>query len=155
MCDPTCQRPAYYDAFALRDRSGRPGMILSCNPFWDDEDRRTWERGMPVEVNCAFGGAALVRSDVLAACQWRSDGDCEHVAFAGQVRTMGRILVMPTVRTSTKGGEAVARPETFQMQRRLLENPLLLRFWTERNRGVVPSGERRVTYTARATPRGD
>ena len=57
---------------------------------------------------------------------------------------MGAILVMPTVRASTRAGEDVTRPETFEMQRRLLGNPLLLRFWTERNRGVISSAERSV-----------
>jgi hypothetical protein len=133
MCDPPCQRPAYYDTFALRDRSDRRGVLLSCNPFWTDADRQAWERGTPVEVHCAFGGAALVRSDVLARCRWASDGDCEHVAFAQQVRTMGTIVAMPTVRVSTCAGEEITRPETVLMQRRLLQNPLLLRFWTARN----------------------
>jgi hypothetical protein len=142
MCRPPWDRPAYYDTFSLRDRSGRRGVILSCNPFWEDEDRTAWGEGRPVEVHCAFGGAALIRSDVLATCHWHSDGDCEHVAFAQQVRAAGIILVMPAVKVSTQAGEGYTRPETFEMQRRLLDNPLLLRFWTERNRDVVPWASR-------------
>lgn len=138
MCDPPCHRPAYYDTFALRDKSGRRGVILSCNPFWDNADRTGWERNLPVEVECAFGGAALIRSQVLSRCRWHSAGDCEHVAFAAQVRQMGRILAMPTVKTSTRAGDGFTRPETFEMQKRLLQNPLLLQFWTERNRGKLP-----------------
>lgn len=144
MCDPPCGRPAYYDTFALRDRNGRRGVILSCNPFWEADDRQAWARGRPVEVHCAFGGAALVRSDVLARCRWASDGDCEHVLFAEQVRAAGPILAVPAVVASTCAGEDVTRPETFAMQRRLLENPLLLRFWTERNRGALPYAPRRA-----------
>jgi hypothetical protein len=141
MCTPACDRPAYYDTFALRDRCHRRGMILSCNPFWDDDDRNAWAGGTPVEVRCAFGGAALVRSDVLARCWWGSEGDCEHVMFAEQLHGRGTIVVMPTVTASTRAGDDVTKPETFEMQRRLLENPLLLRFWTERNRGVLPYAE--------------
>ncbi|MGE0448791.1 MAG: hypothetical protein AB7Q29_04335 [Vicinamibacterales bacterium] len=138
MCEPPCHRPAYYDTFALRDRSDRRGVILSCNPFWDRDDRHAWARGRPVEVHCAFGGAALIRSGVLGRCRWHSDGDCEHVAFAEQVRAIGRILAVPTVKASTHAGDGFTRPETFAMQRQLLDSPLLLRFWTERNRGRLP-----------------
>ena len=138
MCDPPCGRSAYYDTFALRDRSDRRGMIISCNPFWADEDRRAWERGDPVEVHCAFAGAALIRSDVLARCEWRSVGDCEHVVFAEQVRKMGRIVALPAVRTFTHAGDGFITPETLEMQKRLLANPLLLQFWTERTRNLLP-----------------
>ena len=139
MCDPPCGRPSYYDTFALRDRADRRGMIFSCNPFWDADDRQAWERGEPVEVNCAFAGAALIRSDVLARCEWRSDGDCEHVVFAEQVRRMGRIVALPAVRAFTHAGANVPTAETFEMQKQLLAHPLLLRFWTERTRGLLPT----------------
>ena len=139
MCDPPSGRPAYYDTFALRDRSDRRGMIISCNPFWADEDRSAWERGDPVEVHCAFAGAALIRSDVLARCEWRSVGDCEHVVFAEQVRRMGAIVALPAVRTFTEAGDGFTSPETFEMQKRLLANPLLLQFWTERTRNLLPT----------------
>jgi len=134
MCDPPCGRPAYYDTFALRDRNDRIGQVFSCNPFWIEPDRTAWWNGHPVEVHSAFGGAALIRSDVLAQCHWDSDGDCEHIPFARQVRTFGRILAVPTVKAWTTVREREPGAGIVEMQRRLLENPLLLQFWTLRNR---------------------
>jgi hypothetical protein len=133
MCSHACRRPAYYDTFALRDSMDRPGQIFSCNPFWDRDDRERWTGGSPVDVHCAFGGAALVRSDVLAQCRWKSDGDCEHVLFAGQLRRHGRILAVPAVRTWTTATDRVPSAGLLRAQRELLRNPLLLKMWTARN----------------------
>ena len=135
MCEPRCGRPAYYDTFALRDRGDRRGVGFSCNPFWVPEDRNTWAAGQPVAVHSAFGGAALVRSSPLRQCAWDADGDCEHVGFARQLRAYGRVLAVPTIRTWTTSDEMQPTPAFLQMQRGLLANPLLLRFWTSRNWG--------------------
>lgn len=138
MCSPTCGRRAYYDTFALRDRANRRGQSFSCNPFWEADDRDAWAAGHPVEVHCAFAGAALIRTHVLHQCVWDSAGDCEHVPFAGQVRTHGRILAVPAARVETTAAAIAPSPAFLRMQHDLMRNPLLRQFWTTRNWGSTP-----------------
>jgi len=143
MCEPPCGRHAYYDTFALRDREDRLGQVFSCNPFWAEADRIAWWNGAPVDVHCAFGGAALIRTGVLKQCRWDSDGDCEHVAFAQRVREFGRILAIPTVTVWTNVQERTPGAGILEMQRQLLQNPLLLKLWTARNREGLSTAARR------------
>lgn len=137
MCSPGCGQRAYYDTFALRDRGNRRGQSFSCNPFWESDDRDAWAAGHPVEVHCAFAGAALIRTPVLHQCAWASTGDCEHVPFANQVRAHGRILAVPSARVETTAAPIAPSAAFLRMQHDLMRNPLLRQFWTSRNWGTL------------------
>lgn len=126
MCEPRCDKPAYFDHFALRDRNDRLGQLFSCNPFWEKEDREAWAQDKPVEVHCAFGGAVLIKSGILNRCYWNTEGDCEHVLFAEQVREHGKIVAVPFVKTWTEVEEMIPNPDSMVRQRRMLEDSRLL-----------------------------
>jgi len=92
------EQDSYYDSYALIDRSMRPALTWSSNPFVGPEDRNKWERGVPVEVYSAFGGIAMVRSHILNKVNWSTDGRCEHWNFCRDVGEYGKILVIPTIK---------------------------------------------------------
>jgi len=88
----------YYDAFALIDSEGQPGKFDSCNPFLIEQDRTNWWKGIPIIVNSAFGGCALIKTEVLNKCRWEATGaGCEHWKFCAQARDHGNIVVVPTI----------------------------------------------------------
>lgn len=91
---------SHYDSWALRDRWGRGGITFAENPLWQAIDRERWRAGLPVAVDSAFGGMAVVRRSALEASGARWDGErgCEHWAFCAQLRTVGSVLVDPLVR---------------------------------------------------------
>ena len=90
---------SYYDCLALRDKKQREGMVWVCNPFFDKNDRETWDRGDPVEVFSAFGGIPIIKSEVLNKVEWSTDGDIEHRNFCRDVGKYGKILVIPNIIT--------------------------------------------------------
>ena len=91
---------SHYDSWALRDRNGRAGITFAENPLWLAIDRERWRAGMPVAVNSAFGGMAVVRRAALEASGARWDGEdgCEHWTFCARLRACGPVLVDPLVR---------------------------------------------------------
>ena len=92
-------RDSYYDCLALRDKKNREGMVWVSNPFFDKNDRATWDRGEPVEVLSAFGGFPIIKSEVLNKVEWSTDGDTEHWNFCRDVRKYGKIIVVPKIIT--------------------------------------------------------
>lgn len=91
---------SHYDSWALRDRWGRGGITFAENPLWQAIDRERWRAGLPVAVNSAFGGMAVVRRSALEAsgARWEGERGCEHWAFCAQLRSVGSVLVDPLVR---------------------------------------------------------
>ena len=92
-------KDSYYDCLALRDKKMREGMVWVSNPFFDKNDRETWERGDPVEVFSAFGGFPIIKSKILNKVEWSTDGDIEHKNFCRDVGKYGKILVVPKIIT--------------------------------------------------------
>ena len=114
---------SYFDSFALKDRKGNKGMLLSSNPFWEKEDRELWKAGKPVEVHSAFGGVAMIRSKMLNKVKWSTNGGCEHWLFCEDVRNYGKILVIPTVEVYTEVNHWIPNQKLIDVQRRLLNDP--------------------------------
>jgi len=87
----------YYDSFAfidLNDGFYWPYCAFdSCQHCGDFVPPR-WHRGQTLEVKSAFGGLALIRSDLLrdARLLWNSplqdDPPCEHIAFCTSLREL-------------------------------------------------------------------
>jgi hypothetical protein len=50
-----------------------------------------------VEVNSAFAGMCLIKSDVLSKVKWSTNGNCEHINFCNEVRKYGKIIVIPWI----------------------------------------------------------
>lgn len=90
---------SYYDSWALIDRFGRPGLSgLEC-PFLDSDDRADWFSGVPVKVQSAFGGLAILRTESVLkiGMAWDGASGCEHWSFCRAARTLGAILAVPCV----------------------------------------------------------
>ena len=114
---------SYYDSFALKDIKNNKGMLLSSNPFWEKEDRSLWKNKKPVKVNSAFGGVAMIKSDVLNEVEWATQGGCEHWMFCENVRKHGDIIVIPTIEVYTEVTPWTPDPRLMEMQHRLLSDP--------------------------------
>jgi len=91
---------SHYDSWALLDRQGRGGITFAANPLWDPTDRGRWQQGLPVAVNSAFGGLAVVRRTAIEAtsARWHGSHGCEHWSFCSQLQAFGPVLVDPKVK---------------------------------------------------------
>jgi hypothetical protein len=65
---------AYYDMLAVIDAQGRQGFAIaadpnfkwSCSfPFLDQREQDQYNAGLPVEVECAFGGMSFYKTDII------------------------------------------------------------------------------------------
>lgn len=121
MCN--CGRLSYFDCYALKDTQNNMGLLTSCNPFTDEADRKKWDNNQPVEVNSAFGGAALIKTAVLNEVEWATIGGCEHWLFCEAVRKYGKILVIPAIEARTEVKPWEPQPEQMQMQHKMLKDP--------------------------------
>lgn len=86
---------SYYDVYPFFDRFNQRGNYFDDCPFKNGIDRMHWQLGKPIRCNSAFGGFALINTDVLKKCSWSTDGECDHVNFCKDVCTFGDILVCP------------------------------------------------------------
>lgn len=103
ICEPPCKKLSYYDSYALRTKENpMRSVTFGCNPFWEEHNRKRYNKGEPIEVECAFGSFAMIKTAVLFKSKWGTDGDCEHVFFTKDVRKEGKIIVCPTVKIYTK-----------------------------------------------------
>lgn len=114
---------SYYDSFALKDTKNNKGMLLSSNPFWEKKDRELWKNKTPVKVHSAFGGVAMIKSDVLNEVEWATQGGCEHWMFCERVRKHGDIIVIPSIEVYTEVTPWTPDPRLMEMQQRLLTDP--------------------------------
>ena len=79
----------YYDTYALELKNGKRGR-------WEDASRT---ESLIIEVNSAFGGFVVVRTERLQKCIWGvTDGSCaEHNHFCKMMRKYGKIIVATDV----------------------------------------------------------
>ena len=91
-------KDSYYDIYCFRDKVSLGGVYFADTPFYRKEDKERFQNLLPVEVNSAFGGLALIDSTAFNDEQWASFGESEHVALCGALRSWGRIAVVPTSR---------------------------------------------------------
>lgn len=89
-------KDCYYDVFALRDKYFNNGLYFTDCPLPLQEDRDAWKTNEVVEVGSAFGGFALIKTDVLKKCKWSTCKDSEHVNFCSELRSFGRIGIVPS-----------------------------------------------------------
>ena len=82
---------SYYDSWALIDIKGNNGLSYASNPFILFEDRNLWNAGLRVNVQSAFGGAALIRGNLFenTNLRWYGDNGCEHWNFCAKIRNLG------------------------------------------------------------------
>ncbi len=93
---------SYYDVYCLRDKWGNDAMYFADSPFYNQKDNEDFRSGMNVEVKSAFGGLALIKSDVFDLVKWSADVHSEHVNFCYDVGQYGKILAIPTSRPRTE-----------------------------------------------------
>jgi hypothetical protein len=104
-----CRKDSYYDIAALYDKQNHRGLIWSCNPFVNIFDRQNLSINNPVEVNSAFGGFVLIKSFPLNFCNWRSNGDIEHVLFCEEIRKYGKIKIYPDIQVRVELSEELIK----------------------------------------------
>ena len=121
MCN--CGKHSYYDTYALMDTDGNLGITLSCNPFSKSEDRELWNDKKPVTVTSAFGGVALIKTEVMNKVKWSTDGGCEHWNFCKEVNEHGDVIVIPTVESFVKIDKWELAPIQKQHQQKLIDDP--------------------------------
>jgi glycosyltransferase involved in cell wall biosynthesis len=123
------QRGFYYDIWALRHDAWCPGDCWQEYKTWCDNglaDKATWaclgsrqvhipSDAPPIEVNSAFGGFAIYKTDFLKGqryCDFGEDGvlACEHVSLHQEIRNRGgRLFIFPPLMNSTPY-EHIKRP---------------------------------------------
>lgn len=98
MCD--CKKKSYYDSWALIDKHMNFGMTWSCNPFYDNDDRKKWDSGIPVEVFAAFGGFAFINGNFFNNASWYiAQGTCEHFGLCHSLSSFGKTIAIPKIKT--------------------------------------------------------
>lgn len=124
MCEPQCNKWAYYDSYALRTKENpRRSITFSCNPFWESHNRKEYAKGNPVEVECAFGSISLIKTKALLKGKWGTEGDCEHVFFANSIQKYGKIIVCPTVKAWTEVEPIVPNQNFLEFQKTQVGDP--------------------------------
>ena len=100
----------YYDSLSLIDKYGIQCMGWASNPFYDEEDRAKYEKGLPIEVTSAFGGFALIKTQILNIkdVEWFSDGSLEHWGLCDRIRNLAKkkIIFLPDAKVSVHVPEA-------------------------------------------------
>ena len=123
ICNPPCNKLSYYDSWALRTKeSPFRSVTFGCNPFWEKDNREKYKKGEAVEVECAFGGIALIKTSSLVQSKWDTTGDCEHVMFAEGIRKTGKIIVCPKVKAYTRVEGVEVDPAQTEFQRRCIND---------------------------------
>jgi hypothetical protein len=81
------EKKQYYDTFALETSDGIRGKYPKYSP------------GEILDVNSAFGGFVLIKTNVLKQCSWGViDGKCsEHNLFCKNVSKHGRIVIATNI----------------------------------------------------------
>lgn len=97
-----CGKDSYYDIAALYDKWNHRGMIWSCNPFMNIFDRQSLFNNQPIEVSSSFGGFVFLKSFPLNFCNWRTNGDCEHILFCEEIRKYGKIKLYPDIKVKVE-----------------------------------------------------
>ncbi len=92
---------SYFDSWALIDSNGNHGISFSKNPFILKEDRISWKNGLDVFVNSAFGGAALIRGNLIRNnnLKWNGDEGCEHWKLCKSINNLNyNVVVDPLIK---------------------------------------------------------
>lgn len=93
---------SYYDVYPLLDSRGEKCWYFTDCPFTNGLDRMKWSLGQPVKCASAFGGFALMKTDVLKKVKWSTDGMCDHVNFCKEILAYGSIYLDPKNKVYTK-----------------------------------------------------
>ena len=86
---------SYYDVYPFIDISLKTGLYFTDCPSRRYEDKLNWFVGKPIEVFSAFGGFALVKTEILKKVKWSTDGKCDHVNFCKEINKYGSIYLDP------------------------------------------------------------
>lgn len=88
-------KDSYYDVYPLFDGRDRSCWYWTDCPFTYGLDRMKWSLGQPIKCASAFGGFALMKTDVLKKVKWSTDGLCDHVNFCKEILPYGSIYLDP------------------------------------------------------------
>lgn len=94
-------KDSYYDILPLWDRFKSDSLAWSDCPFRNGIDKMNWGLGKPVKCLSAFGGFALIKSDIFNKVKWSTSGDSEHVNFCLDVSSLGDIYICPRNKVKT------------------------------------------------------
>ena len=99
---------SYYDVYPLFDSRGKKCWYFTDCPFKHGLDRMKWSLGQPVKCTSAFGGFALIKTEVLKKVKWSTDGMCDHVNFCKEIWSYGSIYLDPKNKVYTKIDKSTA-----------------------------------------------
>jgi len=86
---------SYYDVYAFRDNFGNKGIYFTDCPSFLKQDQEDWKDGKPIKVLSAFGGFAIIKSDVFNSVRWSADINCDHCNMCYQISRKGQIYIIP------------------------------------------------------------
>ena len=87
---------SYFDSWALIDIEGNQSISFSQNPFLLASDRKSWTHKLPISVNSAFGGVALIRGGIIREnnIKWNGNDGCEHWKLCEEIRRLNFLIVV-------------------------------------------------------------
>jgi hypothetical protein len=98
---------SYYDVYPLFDSRGKKCWYFTDCPFTNGLDRMKWSLGQLIKCASAFGGFALIKTDVLKKVKWSTDGMCDHVNFCKEIQPYGSIYLDPKNKVYVKVDESM------------------------------------------------
>jgi len=106
---------SYYDVYPLFDSRGRSCWYFTDCPFRNGLDRMKWSLGQPIKCASAFGGFALMKTDILKKVKWSTDGLCDHVNFCKEIWPHGSIYLDPKNIVYTKIDHSIVHEPSIKM----------------------------------------
>ena len=92
-------RDSYYDVAPFRNKVGCSGELFADCPSVLKEDVEDWKNSVPIFVQSAFGGIAILKTSYLREVFWSSHGEgVEHMEFCYRLHKFGDIYSNPKVR---------------------------------------------------------
>tara|TARA_R100000664_G_C2756216_1_gene144045 strand:+ start:1635 stop:3272 length:1638 start_codon:yes stop_codon:yes gene_type:complete len=86
---------SYYDILPFWDSEKKNALGWSNCPFRNGIDIMNWNLGKPIKCFSAFGGFALIKTEVLKKINWSTIGASEHVNFCQEINDYGSIYIDP------------------------------------------------------------
>lgn len=130
---------SYYDSWSLVDQDLTQCMTWSFNPFYRDQDRDLFSKGLPIEVNKSFGGFTFIKSEYFNQVNWFSNGQLEHWHFCDMLRKHAPIFFLPKIQPSVHIDQNTWENEdrVINHQKLLLKNKWNRFLWKANHSNVI------------------
>lgn len=115
---------SYYDSWSLVDHEKNQCMTWSSNPFYRSQDRKLFEKSLPIDVFRSFGGFVFIKSDFFNKVEWFSNGQLEHWHFCDKLRELAPIYFIPSIQPKVHVDKSTWKHEekVINHQKKMLES---------------------------------